>query len=90
MNSLGQASERLAELLSYSERLQTLFDRLEEPGDRELLIRVLAYRVLGHRKVSLPMSPSGWMSSSLVPRPPGQSRTHSLWGSTGGTQTTTT
>ena len=52
----GQASERLAELLSYSDRLQILFDRLDEPGDRELLIRVLAYRVLGHRKVSLPMS----------------------------------
>jgi FkbM family methyltransferase len=51
-----QAPHRLGELLSYSQRLQLLCDLLADPADSELLTRVLAYRVLGHRKVQLPLS----------------------------------
>ena len=50
-----QAPQRLAGLLSISAGLQALSDQLDE-ADRELLIRVLAYRVLGHRKVQLPLT----------------------------------
>lgn len=51
-----QAAHRLADLLEQSPGLETLFHRLEVPGDRELLARVLAFRVLGNRKVQLPMT----------------------------------
>jgi FkbM family methyltransferase len=54
-----QAPERLAGLLSISAGLQALSDRLGDEADRELLIRVLAYRVLGHRKVQLPLTAAG-------------------------------
>ena len=50
------APERLAELLRHAGGLGFLFDRLERGADRELLIRVLAFRVLGHRRVQLPMT----------------------------------
>jgi FkbM family methyltransferase len=51
-----QASKCLGELLSHSPRLQLLYDLLADPADRELLARLLAYRVLGHRKVELPLT----------------------------------
>lgn len=54
--SSEQAVRTLAELLGYSSGLQRLFDDLAEPADRELLTRILAFRVLGHRKVSLPLT----------------------------------
>jgi FkbM family methyltransferase len=54
--SAQQASDCLGELLSYSPRLQLLCDLLADATDRELLTRVLAYRVLGHRKVELPLT----------------------------------
>ena len=50
------APERLAELLGLAAGLGLLCDRLGRRGDRELLIRVLAFRVLGHRRVQLPMT----------------------------------
>jgi FkbM family methyltransferase len=50
------AAERLAELLRHSEGLDMLFQRLEQPAERALLVRVLAFRVLGHRRVQLPMT----------------------------------
>jgi FkbM family methyltransferase len=51
-----EAAHRLGELLSHSPRLQLFCDLLADPTDRELLTRVLAYRVLGHRKVELPLT----------------------------------
>lgn len=50
------APERLAALLDTSAGLQALADQLCDEADRELLIRVLAYRVLGYRKVQLPLT----------------------------------
>jgi FkbM family methyltransferase len=50
------APARLAELLRHADGLGLLFDRLERHADRELLIHVLAFRVLGHRRVQLPMT----------------------------------
>jgi FkbM family methyltransferase len=52
----AQALHCLGELLRDSPRLQLLYDLLADPADRELLTRVLAYRVLGHRKVELPLT----------------------------------
>lgn len=52
----AEAPQRLGELLSDSHRLQLLYDLLADPADRELLTRVLAFRVLGHRKVAFPHS----------------------------------
>jgi FkbM family methyltransferase len=51
-----EAPDRLGELLRQSHRLQLLYDLLAEPADRELLVRVLAFRVLGHRKVEFPLT----------------------------------
>jgi FkbM family methyltransferase len=52
----SQAAQRLGEWLNLSPRLQLIYDLLGEPEDRELLVRVLAYRVLGHKKVALPLT----------------------------------
>jgi FkbM family methyltransferase len=46
---------RLGELLRHAPALQATFELLD-PEDRELMVRVLTYRVLGHRKVRLPAS----------------------------------
>jgi hypothetical protein len=51
-----EAPERLPAFLREAPGMQCLHDRLEEPGDRELLARVLAFRELGHRRVQLPMT----------------------------------
>jgi FkbM family methyltransferase len=51
-----QALECLGELLSHGPRMQLLYDLFADPADRELLARVLAYRVLGRRKVELPLT----------------------------------
>ena len=51
-----QAPQRLAGLLGFSAGLQALWDELDGDVDRELLIQVLAYRVLGYRKVQLPLT----------------------------------
>jgi FkbM family methyltransferase len=52
----SQESQRLGEWLSLGPRLQLLYDLLAEPEDRALLVRVLAYRVVGHKKVALPLT----------------------------------
>lgn len=54
--SAEDAPLRLAELLRHANGFQLLHDRLAEDADRELLAKVLAYRVLGHRRVQLPMT----------------------------------
>jgi FkbM family methyltransferase len=51
-----QAWRRLTGLLKVAEGLENLRDLLEDPTDRGLLVRVLAYRVLGPRKVRLPLA----------------------------------
>jgi FkbM family methyltransferase len=50
------APARLAAVLNAAAGLGLLFERLEQPSDRELLVRLLAFRVLGHRRVQLPMT----------------------------------
>jgi FkbM family methyltransferase len=51
----GGAAERLAAFVSIGAELEMLSDHLDD-ADRELLVRVLAYRVLGYRKVQLPLT----------------------------------
>jgi FkbM family methyltransferase len=51
----GGAAERLADLVLHGAGFQPLHDDLNH-ADRELLVRVLAFRVLGPRKVQLPMT----------------------------------
>jgi FkbM family methyltransferase len=46
---------RLAEFLVAAAGLQRLYEHLQ-PGDRELLVRVLAFHVLGPRKIGMPMT----------------------------------
>jgi FkbM family methyltransferase len=50
------APVRLATVLNAATGLGFLFDRLEQAADRELLVQLLAFRVLGHRRVQLPMT----------------------------------
>jgi FkbM family methyltransferase len=52
----ADAAERLAELLHLAPDLELLYERLEHDADRDLMVRVLAFRVLGHRWVQLPMT----------------------------------
>ena len=47
---------RLATVLNAAAGLGFLFDRLDQAADRELLVQLLAFRVLGHRRVQLPMT----------------------------------
>jgi FkbM family methyltransferase len=51
----ADAAERLAELLSLAPGLELLYERLA-PDERALMVQVLAFRVLGHRRVQLPMT----------------------------------
>lgn len=39
-----------------------LYDRLADDESREILVKVLAYRMLGHRKVKLPLNTSAYWS----------------------------
>jgi FkbM family methyltransferase len=49
------------------ERFKYLYDNLEYDQDRKLLIQVLAYRVLGHRKVKLPLNtPEFWSKIDAI------------------------
>ena len=52
----AQAPERLAELVAIAAGLQRTYGALP-PGDREVMLDVLAFRVLGHARVGLPTSP---------------------------------
>jgi FkbM family methyltransferase len=51
-----QAQQVLAELVRHGSGFQVLHDRLADAADRRLLATVLAYRVLGPRRVQLPMT----------------------------------
>ena len=48
----------LVKLLGDAPQLQWLYDRLSDDESRELMVQVLAFRVLGHRKVRLPLNTS--------------------------------
>ncbi len=43
---------------NYSEQLELLYNNLNDPKDKELLIALIAFRVLGFRKVMLPTNNS--------------------------------
>lgn len=49
-------SGALTRLLDDVPQLQLLYDRLQDAESREMMVQVLAFRVLGHRKVKLPLS----------------------------------
>lgn len=42
------------------EGLTYLYNRLEDPASKDILIKVLVFRVVGHRKIKLPLSNSGY------------------------------
>lgn len=43
------------------ERYQWLYDRLDDDESRTLLVKLLAYRALGHRYIKLPLNtPEYW------------------------------
>lgn len=52
------ASSRLAVIKENSERFQWLYDHLKDEESKSLLISLLAYRVLGHKHVKLPLNTS--------------------------------
>jgi FkbM family methyltransferase len=51
-----EAPRRLAQLLEVGSGLAALYDSLDHEADRELLVRVLAFRVLGPRWIQMPMT----------------------------------
>jgi FkbM family methyltransferase len=56
----------LAKLKEYEDGLEILYENIY-PGDRELLVKIIAYRLLGHSKVKLPFNDTRyWKSLELV------------------------
>jgi hypothetical protein len=44
-----------------------LYDRLEDPTSRDLLVKLMAFRAMGHRKVKLPQSnPDHWSNIQKI------------------------
>jgi FkbM family methyltransferase len=52
----GTPAERLSELLRFAEGFERLFEQLEDEAEKALMVRIMAFRVLGHRKVRLPLT----------------------------------
>jgi FkbM family methyltransferase len=42
------------------DKFQYLYNKLVSDGDKKLLLQVLSYRILGHRKVKLPLNTAGY------------------------------
>ena len=51
-----ESSKTTALLQDFGEGLSFLYDRLEDEESKELLTKLIAYRILGHRRVKLPLS----------------------------------
>ena len=61
MEAMGLRPNRMLATLSEHERdMQWLYGRLQDNESRRLLIDVMAYRLLGHRKVKLPLNTSAY------------------------------
>jgi len=59
------ASRRLATIKENSEQFQWLYEHLEDEESKSLLISILAYRVLGHEHVKLPLNtPEYWKKAA--------------------------
>jgi FkbM family methyltransferase len=55
-HSRQDAATRLEGTVASAEDLQMVYDKLEQPADRDLLVRLLSYRILGYRRVQLPVT----------------------------------
>lgn len=61
LESLGLRSNRpFASLVAHESELQWIYSQLQDEESRQLLIQVMAYRILGHRKVKLPLNTLGY------------------------------
>lgn len=60
--TIGQRSNLvLSELITHEDDLQWLYEHLQDEESQRLLVDVMSYRILGHRKVKLPLNtPSYW------------------------------
>ena len=57
--------ENLTDIETYLDKLDSFFNLLEDDRSRDIMIRVLAFRMLGHRKIRLPFShPDYWRAIS--------------------------
>jgi FkbM family methyltransferase len=64
-----RANHTLADILAHEAQLQWLYDHLEDDESRHLLVDLMAYRALGHRKVKLPLnSPAYWLHLNALER----------------------
>jgi FkbM family methyltransferase len=52
----GTVAERLSALLAHADGFELLYGRLEHEAEKALMVRLLAFRVLGHHKVRLPLT----------------------------------
>lgn len=53
-----KSQKNLFEITAYLNQLDSFFNALSDSRSKEILLQVLAFRVLGHRKVKLPLSQS--------------------------------
>jgi FkbM family methyltransferase len=72
MERAGMRSNRtLTALKAHEAELQWLYQNLQDDESRELLIDLMAYRILGHRKVKLPLNtPQYWKTLDLLDQKP--------------------
>lgn len=66
----------LTDVLRHASQLQWLHDHLHDPESRELLVQILAFRVLGNRKVRLPLNtPEYWQALTRIEQRAGTGKT---------------
>ena len=51
-----KAEEALPQITPYLPKINSFYDLLEDQRSKELLVWITAYRILGHRKIKLPLS----------------------------------
>lgn len=68
LESVGLRTNRtLAAIMEHEEQLQWLYDRLQDDESRDLLVKLMAYRALGYRKVKLPLNtPAYWQQLAAL------------------------
>ncbi len=68
------SARSLSEISKYADQLSKMYNLLGDSRSRDLMLQVLAFRILGHRKVRLPLSqPSYWQMLETLKQIPNYS-----------------
>lgn len=62
-HDLVNTTKNLSDIAVYAKQFELMYDLLEDRGSKEIFLQLLAFRILGHKKVRLPLSqPLYWES----------------------------